>query len=94
MVINLTIWTCLRCGHRWYARVPRRPSRCAKCRAINWWRRPYLTVRGKPLKWNWGKKGERHKSPFSHTPNSAVDANVAEQSTQTDSVLGTTDPGT
>ena len=27
---------CLRCGHEWYARVPRRPSQCPRCKSPAW----------------------------------------------------------
>jgi hypothetical protein len=58
----MSINVCLRCAHEWHSKSTK-PTRCAKCKAYNWWR-PARTPkerikrpRGRPTKYDLSNLG-------------------------------------
>ena len=38
---------CLRCGYKWYKRIPGRPERCPKCNSPYWDKEKKIFKKGK-----------------------------------------------
>ncbi len=34
--MEISIWECLKCGHKWLPRIKEKPVQCPKCKRTDW----------------------------------------------------------